>query len=103
MSNLLGMGRRKPSSSNVAKERLKLVLVHDRSGLSPRQLEMLKDELLAVIARYVDVDHDGVEIELATEERENRLHAEIPIRATARKGRSTKVSLDAKTTGDDDA
>ena len=45
--------RRKQSSGQIAKERLKLVLVHDRSGLSPLQLEALKDDLLKVLARYV--------------------------------------------------
>ena len=41
------LGRRKQSSGQIAKERLKLVLVHDRSGLSPiQQLEALKDDLV---------------------------------------------------------
>lgn len=87
MAGILGLNRRKKASGNVAKERLKLVLVHDRSGLSPQQLDALKDELLQVIARYVDVDHDGVEISLAQQERENRLQADIPIRAATRQTR----------------
>ena len=87
MAGILGLNRRKKASGNVAKERLKLVLVHDRSGLSPQQLDALKDELLKVIARYVDVDHEGVEITLAQQERENRLQADIPIKAAARRAR----------------
>jgi cell division topological specificity factor len=93
MSNFLGLGRRRKASGEVAKERLKLVLVHDRSGLSPQQLEALKDELLKVIARYVDIDHEGVEINLAQNERENRLQADIPIRAATRRTRRA-ASLD---------
>ena len=88
MSNLLRLGRRKKSSGQVAKERLKLVLVHDRSGLTPAQLDALKDELLQVIARYVDIDREGVEINLASNERENRLQADIPIRGATRRTQS---------------
>jgi cell division topological specificity factor len=85
MSGLFG-GRKK-ASGTVAKERLKLVLVHDRSGLTPHQLDSLKDELLKVIARYVEIDHEGVEINLEQDQRENRLQADIPIRAATRKAR----------------
>lgn len=87
MSGFLGIGGRKKTSGQVAKERLKLVLVHDRSGLSPKQLDAMKDELLKVIARYVEIDHEGVEINLASNERENRLQADIPIRAATRRSR----------------
>lgn len=80
-------GRRKKASGTIAKERLKLVLVHDRSGLTPQQLENLKDELLKVIARYVEIDHEGVEISLQQSQRENRLQADIPIRAATRHAR----------------
>jgi cell division topological specificity factor len=85
MSSLFG-GRKK-ASGRVAKERLQLVLVHDRSGLTPHQLEQLKDELLEVIARYVEIDHEGVEFNLEQDQRKNRLQADIPIRAATRKTR----------------
>lgn len=85
MSGLFG-GRKK-ASGTVAKERLQLVLVHDRSGLTPHQLEKLKDELLEVIARYVEIDHEGVAISLEQDQRKNRLQADIPIRAPTRKTR----------------
>ena len=95
MSNFLGLGGRKKASGEVAKERLKLVLVHDRSGLAPQQLESLKDELLKVIARYVDVDHDGVEILLTSSERQNRLQADIPIRPPTRRPRRPALDSDS--------
>jgi cell division topological specificity factor len=87
MGNFLGLGSRKKSSGSIAKERLKLVLVHDRSGLTPQQLDALKDELLKVIAKYVDIDQEGVEINLAQNQRESRLQADIPIRAAERRRR----------------
>lgn len=73
------LGGRKPPSSQVAKERLQLVLVHDRSNLTPEQVAAMKDEILEVIARYVDYDREKVTIDLTSENRENILVAEIPI------------------------
>ncbi|MBN1430218.1 MAG: cell division topological specificity factor MinE [Anaerolineae bacterium] len=76
-------GGRKPTSSQVAKERLQLVLVHDRSNLTPAQVAAMKDEILEIIARYVDFDREEVEIALTSSDRENTLRAEIPIRPTS--------------------
>ena len=78
-------GRKPPSASN-AKERLQLVLIHDRTDLSPAALEAMKDDLIEAISRYIDIDPDTVKIELATEGRSQRLVADIPIRsATSRR------------------
>jgi cell division topological specificity factor MinE len=46
---------REPSSAEQAKERLKLVLVHDRTDISPGTLDLLKDELIATISRYIEI------------------------------------------------
>lgn len=84
----------KPSSSQIAKERLQLVLVHDRSNLTPEQVAAMKDEILEVIARYVLFDREKVQINLTSNERESMLHAEIPIKPMApqRKRRASPVS-----------
>jgi len=74
----------KPKSADQAKERLKLVLVHDRTDLTPGQLELLKNELLEVISRHVEIDAKAVHITMNQEGREQRLVADIPLR-TARK------------------
>jgi cell division topological specificity factor len=79
---------RQPKSAQQAKERLKLVLVHDRTDISPGVLESLKDELIAVISRHVEIDPAAVKIEMAQEGREQRLIADIPLRPTRRR-RST--------------
>ncbi len=71
-------------SANAAKERLQLVLIHDRTDLSPGLLENLRDELIAVISRHVDVDPSAVRLEMASEGREQRLVADIPLK-TSRK------------------
>lgn len=68
------------SSSSTAKERLKLLLIHERINLSPAQMHEMKAEIIAVIARYVpDVDPDSVEVGLQQSDRyTNKLVAEIP-------------------------
>ncbi len=64
------------TSGHVAKERLKLVLEYDRARLTPAQLEQIRDELIAVISRHVDIANAEVEVKL---EQGGRLVAEIPL------------------------
>jgi len=78
------LGKKHPSSREVAKERLKLVLVHDRVKMSPQMLQTLKDELIAVISRHLDIDQAGVRITLGEG---NRLVADIPILPTGTRRR----------------
>jgi cell division topological specificity factor len=73
----VGLGRRR--SADSAKERLQLVLIHDRSGLAPGKLETLKDEIIDVISRHVEIDKAGVEINLTKEREQQRLVADIPL------------------------
>ena len=66
MSWLLGRwGGRSGRSAEVASERLQLVLKYDRARLPPGLMELLKDELLAVIGRYLEVVEDGIEVSIA--------------------------------------
>jgi cell division topological specificity factor len=79
---LLGRDTR---SANTAKERMKLVLIHDRTDLSPAMLETLKDELIEVISRHIEIDPATVNIEMAQEGREQRLIADIPLKPSRRR------------------
>lgn len=85
MNNLLNtlFGREK-KSARTAKERLKLVLIHDRTDLNPGKLEALKDELIEVISRHIDIDPAAVSIEMAQDGRQQRLIADIPLRPMRR-------------------
>ena len=83
IDRLLG---RQTKSAYQAKERLKLVLVHDRTDISPGVLETLKDDLIQTISRHVDIDPAAVRIEMAQEGREQRLIADIPLRSARRRG-----------------
>lgn len=74
---------RKKSASS-AKERLQLVLVHDRTDLTAAQLESLKDDLIKAISQYIEIDPDAVRIELERDGRSQRLVADIPLRSGSR-------------------
>ncbi|OGO75270.1 MAG: cell division topological specificity factor MinE [Chloroflexi bacterium RIFOXYD12_FULL_57_15] len=72
-------------SAASAKERLQLVLIHDRTDLTPAELNALKDDLLDVISRHVDIEPDEVRIGLERDGRSQRLVADIPLRSIARR------------------
>lgn len=70
---------KKGSSANRAKERLHLVLIHDRTDLSPSDLQTMKDRLIEVISDYVKIDASQTEIEIKNDGREQTLIANIPL------------------------
>jgi cell division topological specificity factor len=74
------LGKSKQSADH-AKERLHLVLVHDRTDLNPEDLKSLKDRLIEVISDYVEIDTDQTEIQIEIEGREQTLIANIPLRS----------------------
>lgn len=78
------IGRDKKSADH-AKERLKLVLIHDRTDMTPAALATLKDELIAVISRHIPIDPNDVHIEMAQDGREQRLIADIPLKSAQRR------------------
>jgi cell division topological specificity factor len=61
IDKLLG---RQPASATTAKQRLQLVLAHDRSDLNPELLQRMRKEILEVVSRYVELDLDGGDVTL---------------------------------------
>ncbi len=81
----------KKNSADSAKERLQLVLVHDRTDLTPAEFASLRDDLLATISRHVSIDEEAVQIDVEHDGRSQRLVADIPLKAvTRRRARKTK-------------
>lgn len=78
-------GQQEPTSREIAKKRLQLALTVDRTRLSPRLLETLKDEIIAVISQHVDIEPDGVVVSLTQQRSEHRLVAEIPLANSRRR------------------
>lgn len=77
---------RRKSSSNYAKDRLKLVLVSDRANCSPEVMEMIKNDIINVISKYMEIDAEGLDIQISNTDSENgngqvpALYANIPIK-----------------------
>jgi cell division topological specificity factor len=76
LDRLLG---KQETSGQMAKQRLQMVLIHDRANLPPGLLELIKDDIIEVIARHTAVDTDKVVVHLEQDTQENRLIAEIPL------------------------
>lgn len=75
-------GRRRPSSKEIAKERLKLILVYDRVKISPDLLQILKDEIISVISKHIEIDREGTKVTLQPGKQYSKLVANIPIVGT---------------------
>lgn len=77
---------RKKSSSHVAKDRLKMVLVSDRANCSPDIMEQIKNDIIHVLSKYVEIDLEGLDIKIEQTESEScngmvpALFANIPIK-----------------------
>ncbi|MCC6500367.1 MAG: cell division topological specificity factor MinE [Anaerolineales bacterium] len=80
----------KKASADSAKERLQLVLIHDRTDLTPAELDSLRDDLVATISRHVEVDVKAMQIGVEHDGRSQRLVADIPLKSARRKTRKTK-------------
>ncbi|NLC69589.1 MAG: cell division topological specificity factor MinE [Clostridiaceae bacterium] len=82
---------RPKASKEIAKERLKLVLIHDRANVSPQFLEMIKSEIMKVITNYIDIDESALDIQLTRTKSEDgesivpALVANIPIKSIKQK------------------
>jgi cell division topological specificity factor len=72
------------ASKNVARQRLKIVLVQDRAEANRGILEKLKDELIRVLARYAEFDAGSAEVRIVRSETESTLLARVPLRSLKR-------------------
>lgn len=74
----------RPSPKQVAKDRLKLILIHDRGELSPQTLEKIRHEIFEVLAKYVEIEDSDIDIAVTkSEDLEGQtpsLIANIPIK-----------------------
>jgi len=75
----LKLFREDPSSKSQAVERLRLVLIHDRAKVSIGLLELLRNEIINAISKYVEIDEAQMEIELNSTETKAELVANIPV------------------------
>ncbi len=83
--SLLDLFRRR-GTSTIAKDRLKFVLVSDRAGCSPEIMEQIKNDIIEVLSKYVEIDSEGLDIKVTQTESESNngsvpaIYANIPIK-----------------------
>jgi cell division topological specificity factor len=83
LEQFLGAPRKR--SKEDAKQRLKFLLIHDQVDLSPAQLEQMKQEIIDVLTRYLEIDSDGMDFKLNKEDGNIALISSVPVRrVTAR-------------------
>ena len=73
-----------PNSRDRAKSRLKLIIAHDRASINPEMMNSMREEILDVVARYVEVDREEMEFSLSNDQRITALTANLPIRQIKR-------------------
>ena len=81
---LFNFGTR-PKPKDVAKDRLRLILIHDRGDIPAETVDKIREEILAVLSKYIEIDAEDVEIavtksEMLEGEGSPALSCNIPIR-----------------------
>lgn len=73
-------------TKDIAKDRLKLVLIHDRGDFSPEKKEMIKQDLVELLGKYMEIDADNIDVSIVNkkdstnEEAKPQLTANVPIK-----------------------
>ena len=76
---IINLIRKQPKSKNVAKNRLKLILIQDRTLVEPDILENIRDELVGVLSKYFEFEQSSVEMELHRENESIAFVASVPV------------------------
>ncbi|MEN0067660.1 MAG: cell division topological specificity factor MinE [Myxococcota bacterium] len=88
LSTAMGGSRDVIASKDEAKQRLKVVLIHDQINLTPAQMQAMKDEILGVIGRYCEIVADEeIRFQLDRLDSSVVLHTSVPVRGMPHRAR----------------
>ena len=90
---MLGLFKKSTPSKDVARDRLKMIVVSDRLGGSEKILEMMKNDVLKVLQQYLHIDESDFDIQICQQGHDDgdgsgsppRLKADIPIKSMKRR------------------
>lgn len=85
LARILGQG--KPTSSTMARQRLESVVGNDRVGVSGGQMLALQEDMVGAVARYLEVDREGVQVSLERDSKSAFLVARFPVMSGGRRAR----------------
>ncbi|MCR5609275.1 MAG: cell division topological specificity factor MinE [Lachnospiraceae bacterium] len=94
--------KKKPTSGSIAKNRLKLVLVSDRANCSPDIMEQIKNDIINVLSKYLEIDQEGLDIKISQTDVDGdasvpALFANIPIRDMKSEARKAEKKAEKDT------
>lgn len=70
--------RPRPRSADIAAERLKIILAHERRGVSAPLIEQMKEEIIQVVSKFIDVDNRNIEVRLTQDSDIEVLEVTVP-------------------------
>ena len=88
---MMNLFKRSAPSKDIARDRLKMILVTDRIDSSTHVIEMMKNDILKVLQKYLDIDENELDIQISQQQHENgngaapRLRADIPIKSVRKR------------------
>ncbi|MBQ9365433.1 MAG: cell division topological specificity factor MinE [Schwartzia sp.] len=74
-------------SSDLAHQRLKFVLLNDRTNISPEIMENIKNDIIQVISKYMEINQNAMEVSLENDSDSVALVASIPVSSVKQKNR----------------
>ena len=85
--------RRKPTTGEIAADRLKFVLMHDRADITPEMMQHLRRDIVEVISRYMEVDSEGIDCNLSKDINVRAIEVSIPVKGMKRRSQVTSESV----------
>lgn len=73
-------------SKDIAKNRLKIVIMQERSNIAPAVLENMRKDIIEVFRKYLEIDETGMEINVGQENETMGISVSIPVKEVKRRG-----------------
>lgn len=70
--------RPRPKSADIAAERLRIILAHERRGVNAPLIEQMKEEIIQVVSKFIEVDDDNIDVRLTEDSELEVLEVTVP-------------------------